>query len=98
VAASAFVLTTGSYREESLRSGYLHQIYTYLRSQAGSGDPLADSAAGLLLHPAIGETVDEIVMIQGHDIRFATVDLASPSSEIRKQLIAVIDFPVHGII
>lgn len=32
----------------------------------GRGDNLADSASGLLLHPAIGEMVDEAVVIQGH--------------------------------
>ena len=67
------ILTSGWYREESLRSGYMYQIYAYLRSQAGRGDPLADWASGLLLHPSIGADIDETVVIQGHRIRFATV-------------------------
>ncbi len=29
----------------TLRSGYVYQIYAYLRSQVGRGDPLADSAS-----------------------------------------------------
>lgn len=81
------IVTSGWYREETLRSGYMYQIYAYLRSQVGKGDPLADSANGLLLHPAIGEAVDETVVIQGHSIRFATVDLASSPAEIRTQLL-----------
>jgi 5-methylcytosine-specific restriction enzyme subunit McrC len=81
------IVTRGWYRNEALRSGYLYQIYAYLRSQVGRDDPLADSASGLLLHPAIGTTVDETVSIQGHSIRFATVDLASSPSEIRSQLL-----------
>jgi 5-methylcytosine-specific restriction enzyme subunit McrC len=83
----ASIVTTGWYREETLRSGYVYQIYAYLRSQVGRGDLLADGASGLLLHPAIGQTVDETVVIQGQAIRFATVDLAAASAEIRKQLL-----------
>lgn len=81
------IVTSGWYREESLRSGYVYQIYAYLRSQVGRGDALADCASGLLLHPAIGQMVDESVEIQGHSIRFATVDLTATSEEIREQLL-----------
>jgi len=81
------IVTKGWYREESLRSGYMYQIYAYLRSQVGLGDPLADHASGLLLHPAIGEMVDETVVIQGHGIRFATVDLTASTADIRSQLL-----------
>ena len=80
------MLKSGRYRDWTLRSGYLYQIYTYLRSQVGRGDPLADRAEGLLLHPSVGESVDEAAIIQGHRIRFATVDLAAPTPEIRARL------------
>ncbi len=86
------IVTRGWYREDSLRSGYVYQVYAYLRSQEGNGDPLSVNAAGLLLHPAIDEMVDETVVIQGHAIRFATVDLVANALEIRKQLLHVIDF------
>jgi|APLak6261678124_1056121.scaffolds.fasta_scaffold00200_13 5-methylcytosine-specific restriction enzyme subunit McrC len=81
------IVTRGWYRSETLRSGYIYQIYAYLRSQVGRGDSLADRASGLLLHPAIEKMVDETVVIQGHNIRFATVDLAAPAIEIRSQLL-----------
>ncbi len=81
------IVTAGWYREETLRSGYVYQIYAYIRSQVGRGDGLADSATGLLLHPSVGGMVDETVTIQGQRIRFATVDLAAPSGEIRSQLL-----------
>ena len=83
------VLTSGWYREESLRSGYLYQLYAYLRSQVGQGDPFADGAEGVLLHPSIGERVDETVVIQGHRIRIMTVDLTATASEIRMELLRV---------
>jgi 5-methylcytosine-specific restriction enzyme subunit McrC len=81
------IVTSGWHREETLRSGYLYQIYAYLRSQVGRGDLLADCAFGLLLHPSIGKMVDETVVIQGHGIRFGTVDLTASTSEIRLQLL-----------
>jgi len=89
------IVTNGWYREETLRSGYVYQIYAYLRSQVGRGDALADYASGLLLHPAIGQMVDETVVIQGHQIRFATVDLATDPTEIRLQLLRLCHSAIH---
>jgi 5-methylcytosine-specific restriction enzyme subunit McrC len=83
------ILTQGRYRSRSLRSGYIYQIYAYLQSQVGNDDVMADHADGLLLHPAIGEQVDESVVIQGHRIRFATVDLTASSADIRSRLLEV---------
>lgn len=83
------ILSSGWYRLDSLQSGHLYQIYAYLRSQAGRGVPLDDFASGLLLHPAVGRCVDETVVIQGHHIRFATVDLSGPPELIRSQLLCV---------
>lgn len=86
----AAILSRGWYRDQTLRNAYLYQIYAYLRSQVGRGDPLADRASGLLLHPAVNGAVDEAVIIQGHAIRFATVDLAAPSRAIRQQLLRAV--------
>jgi 5-methylcytosine-specific restriction enzyme subunit McrC len=84
------ILTRGWYRDETLRSGYLYQIYAYIRSQSGRGDKLADQAEGLLLHPAVGRIVDEAAVMQGHLIRFSTVDLAAPANSIRQQLLDLV--------
>lgn len=91
------IVTRGWYREEELlRSGYLYQIYAYLRSQ--EGDTLADRAEGLLLHPAIdGKVVDEAVRMQGHVIRFSTVDLCATAAEIRDRLMYVVEKPLLPI-
>jgi 5-methylcytosine-specific restriction enzyme subunit McrC len=46
------VFTRGWYREQSLRAGYVYQLYAYLRSQEGRDDPVApwaDSAAQVLV-------------------------------------------------
>lgn len=86
------ILTAGWHREQTLSSGYIYQIYAYLRSQAGCGDAMADHAEGLLLHPSVGgEDIDETVVIQGHPIRFATVDLAAPSADIRRRLLSLVE-------
>jgi 5-methylcytosine-specific restriction enzyme subunit McrC len=85
------VVTRGWYREKTLRSGYVYQIYAYLRSQEGNDDLLAENASGLLLHPSVGEMVNEVVVIQNHEIRFATVDLGATAKEIREQLLQVLE-------
>ena len=85
------ILKPGRFREETLKSAHIYQIYSYLMSQVGQGDPLADHAEGVLLHPTVGEHVDETVVIQNHPIRFLTVDLTAPTQDIRKQLMKLIE-------
>jgi 5-methylcytosine-specific restriction enzyme subunit McrC len=80
------VVVPGWMREETLRSGYLYQIYAYLRTQEESGDPLDQSASGLLLHPSVGDDFFESFDLQGHKISFATVDLTKKSEDIKTQL------------
>ena len=92
------IVTRGWHREESLRSGYMYQIYAYLRSQEGNGDPISNHASGLLLHPSIDEeVVDEAAVIQGHEIRFATVDLRAQSHQIRKRLLQVVGVSEYNV-
>ena len=80
------ILKPGRFGADKLKSGYLYQLYSYLRSQEGL-DARADEASGLLLHPALDHTVDESVLIQGHRLQFATVDLAVPPIVWREQLL-----------
>lgn len=47
------ILGVGRFGDASLKSGYLYQMYAYLRSQEG-GDQWWDTSAGLFLHPAVG--------------------------------------------
>ena len=73
-----------------VNSADLYQIYAYIRSQEGHDDPLSSSASGVLLHPVINDRFDESVIIQGHEIRFTTVDLTAQATEIRNQLLQAI--------
>ena len=84
------VLSSGWHRNEGIRSGYMYQIYAYLRSQEVSGDPLSLHAEGMFLHPSVGEMFNEWVDIQGHRIHFKTVDLAADTKTIREQLLNAI--------
>ena len=56
-----------------------------------NGDLLSANATGLLLHPSVGEMLNEAVVIQNHEIRFATVDLGATTTEIRAQLLKVLE-------
>lgn len=84
------ITTKGWYRDESLRSGYIYQIYAYLRSQENPAQPLSMTTSGMLLHPSIGKEVNERVIIQGHSIAFCTVNLGNDAIKIRSQLTSLI--------
>ncbi|MEO8133133.1 MAG: 5-methylcytosine-specific restriction endonuclease system specificity protein McrC [Betaproteobacteria bacterium] len=79
------ILGRGRFGDVTLKSGYLYQMYAYLRSQEGR-EPRWENAAGLLLHPAIDISLRERVVIQNHPIAFATVDLAAPAGTIQHEL------------
>ena len=84
-------VTSGQQGKDTFRSGNIYQMYAYLRSQEDAGDPLWRTATGVLLYPSIGVPYDEAATIQGHRLRFATVDLAANSQTIRRQLLRIVD-------
>ena len=79
------ILSIGEFNSPRLKSGYLYQIYAYLRSQEGR-DAQWNCAAGLLLHPATDGHIYEHVVIQNHPIAFATVNLCGAAATIRNEL------------
>jgi 5-methylcytosine-specific restriction enzyme subunit McrC len=85
----ADILSKGRYRP-ILKSDYIYQIYAYLRSQE-ERDVRARHAEGLLIHPTVDKEFDESVIIQGHRLRFATVDLMAPTMSIRRRLRSLVD-------
>ncbi|MYC36770.1 MAG: 5-methylcytosine-specific restriction endonuclease system specificity protein McrC [Chloroflexi bacterium] len=85
------ILSPGRYRPESLRSDYLYQLYSYLKTQEAPDDPLSLTSIGVLMHPAISKAVDEAMVVQGHLIRFATVDLSADAGSIRLNLLALVE-------
>ena len=87
------ILQKGQWGNETFKSKHLYQIYAYIRSQECDDDPLSKTASGLLLYPSIGVNFDEFVVIQGHKIRFATVDLTAKIPVIRDQLFRAVEVP-----
>lgn len=82
------LLKQGYYRNESLSSTYIYQMYAYLRTQEGSPD--SQHATGILLHPSLGETQIHSCIIQGHTFIFATINLNAHASDIRKDLLNIL--------
>ncbi|MFE6254549.1 5-methylcytosine-specific restriction endonuclease system specificity protein McrC [Agromyces sp. NPDC057865] len=92
------ITKAGHFGQQTLKSGYVYQIYAYLMSQS---DPdQSHRPEGLMLHPSVGEHVDEEVEIQGHRIRFATVDLAAQPHAIAEGFLSAISgrsvTPLYG--
>jgi len=84
-------VTSGQRGKETFRSGNIYQMYAYLRSQEDAGDLLWRTATGVLLYPSLGVDYDEAATIQGHRIRFATVDLVAETKTIRRQLLRIVN-------
>lgn len=84
------VFTETQYKTEVLRSGYLYQLYAYLRTQELElqANGIVHSE-GMLLHPQCGQALDAYVDLQGHRIRFKTIDLMSPPEEFERQLLTI---------
>jgi 5-methylcytosine-specific restriction enzyme subunit McrC len=90
------IVSSGWRREATLRSGHLYQMYAYLRSQEEDG-ALGARAAGVLLYPSVQASLDETVEMHGQSLRFMTVDLAGPASEVRRTLLRVCEPPDEGL-
>ncbi len=87
----ASILKPGQFEKQRLRSEYIYQVYAYLMSQEREADPASLDSTGILLHPSVGEDLDEYAVIQSHKIRFVTVNLAEDSRTIRRQLLSAVD-------
>lgn len=86
------VTAAGQYGRQTLKSGYLYQMYAYLRSQ--EHDRARQASEGLFIHPVTSEHFDEEVTIQGHRIRFATVNLGADGATIIDDLLGAISTPL----
>lgn len=71
---------------ERFKTGHIYQLYSYLRSQERNDDPRSLNSEGMLLYPSISFDVDETAEIQGHFVRFATIDLAEATTRVVARL------------
>lgn len=84
------IFTESQYKAEVLRSGYLYQLYAYLRTQEAQLHAHGiERSEGMLLHPQCGPPLDAYIDMQGHRMRFKTIDLMSSAEEFERQLLNV---------
>jgi 5-methylcytosine-specific restriction enzyme subunit McrC len=84
------ILGSAHHGKQRFKSGHLYQLYTYLRSQENSEDPMTLTSSGVLLYPSTGQSFNESMTIHGHALGFATVDLSASPTEIRAAFLAAI--------
>lgn len=84
------IFTASQYKDEVLRSGYLYQLYTYLRTQEETTKDQGWRSEGMLLHPQYGPGLDAFVDMQGHRLRFKTIDLQGTAEEFEAQLLGLV--------
>ena len=85
------VLQQRRFSGKAFNSGHLYQIYSYVRTQETSCDPMSTSAEGMLIYPATGMSLRESFDSSGHRFTMATVDLATAATQIRQQLLGLLD-------
>jgi 5-methylcytosine-specific restriction enzyme subunit McrC len=74
------------YGKQSVHSGHLYQLVSYLRNMEGRSEP-DKSAEGMLLYPVTSNSVNVGYVIQGHKVRVRTVDLSKDWREIESDLL-----------
>ena len=85
------ILIENRFKDLKFHSDYIFQIYSYIKSQDETEDLSIRQTDGLLLHPSVGQTIDEWAVIQGHRLRFRTVDLNQSTTAIQEELLSIIE-------
>ena len=80
------IFAATQYRDEVLKSGYLYQLYTYLRTQEEVVLGKGWKSEGMLLHPQVDGAIDERIDLQGHRMRFKTIDLTCSAQDLEIQI------------
>ncbi len=85
---TAKILSPGRWGNKTFDRNHLFQIYAYLKSQEHRSESHR-SSTGVLLYPTVNQALSETIRIQGHSIRWETVDLAKPWQQIENDLLAI---------
>ena len=81
------ILTKSQFGDaQRFRTDHIYQLYSYLRSQERDEDPRSLNSEGMLLYPTTSFDLDEAAQLQGHSIRFATINLAEPTNTVVERL------------
>lgn len=81
--------TTQSFGRDTVRSGHLYQLFTYIRNVQLRSD-LERSVEGILIYPQVDRPLDLRYVIHGHPVRIVTIDLTGEWRQIHEQLLSVV--------
>lgn len=76
------------YDKQSIHSGHLYQLVSYLRNMESRTGP-DGSAEGMLLYPVTSNPIDVGYVIQGHKLRVRTVDLSKEWDKIEEDMLTL---------
>lgn len=79
-------LATGQHGNQTFNRDHVFQLYGYVQSQSDQS-PDWKSATGILLYPTVTRRLCETVVLQGHELRWETVDLTKPWPQIESDLL-----------
>ena len=83
-------LVEGQYQSLRFSRDHLFQIYSYVKSQEDRSDCYKKST-GILLYPTAANSLSESIFVQGHRLRWETIDLAMEWRAIEKYLLGILD-------
>lgn len=81
-------LISGQHGNLTFNRDHVFQLYAYLQSQ-GDQSSACTTATGVLLYPVVKQKLSESVMIQGHQLRWETIDLTAPWQDIEADLVGL---------
>jgi len=79
-------LQHGQYKQ-TLHSSHLYQIFAYVKNK--ESDEGWENCEGILLYPAVNQTLDLSYNIQGHLIQVKTIDLNQDWQKIKDDLLMI---------
>ena len=79
-------MLTKRYGKERVRSGHIYQVFAYMRNLASAPDSPA-RVEGMLLYPAVDNSLDSEYEVHGHRLRVFTVDLDRDWADIHRSLL-----------
>ncbi|MDM8544716.1 hypothetical protein QUF90_26885 [Desulfococcaceae bacterium HSG9] len=83
-------IVQGQWGNYTFNRDHLFQIYAYLRSQENRTEHY-EKSTGLLLYPTVNKQLPQKIDIQGHEIRWETINLAQTWDIIESDLLALVD-------
>jgi 5-methylcytosine-specific restriction enzyme subunit McrC len=82
-------VSTSLHGTERFKSDNLYQVYAYLRTQE-QRRLSHRGACGMLLYPTTTYTLNEAMVVQGHRIQVATVNLSESWEKIEASLVSLV--------